>query len=115
MAKKKKTQMKPVARGFATVSVPKKVAPADETGEGAKENPLAGSSKDGVANEKKEENGCVGQNPTLVDEFDPEKVEEQSIQNLVDRLQEKTEKEIARCVSHLWLDAFNDSHWVQDH
>ena len=36
--------------------------------------------------------------PANPDQFDPEKAEEQSLQNLVDRHQERTEKEIVRTI-----------------
>ncbi|KAF8641157.1 hypothetical protein AX17_000792 [Amanita inopinata Kibby_2008] len=82
MAKKKKRQLKPVARGFAITSVPKKPAQTeDET----------------LQNEtsKAESDAVVIADPPRLDEFD-DKVEEQALQNLVDTLQEKTEKEITR-------------------
>lgn len=97
MAKKKKTQLKPVARGFATTSVPKKAASVEEDTELSvsvagcleEEAPLA-------------DHGTISGSTTLVqtavDEFDPDKVEEQSLQNLVDRLQTTTEKDIVRTV-----------------
>lgn len=50
----------------------------------------------------KAENGSVSSGATPApppsDEFDPDKVEEQSLQNLVDRLQTITEKDIVRTV-----------------
>jgi hypothetical protein len=98
MAKKKKTQLKPVARGFATVSVPKKVVPTEEAepkvAEASKPNPV----KDGTVNgeDRKEQGHSAGQNGVTQDEFDPEKMGEQSLQSFVDRLQEKTEKDIVR-------------------
>jgi ATP-dependent RNA helicase DHX29 len=93
MAKKKKTQLKPVVRGFATTSVPKKVV-LEETAE-----------VDGKASSAEEEKSTVEDGPKVDgvvtqaanDEFDPEKVEEQSLQNLVDK-QDKIEKEILRSV-----------------
>ncbi|KAF9068099.1 P-loop containing nucleoside triphosphate hydrolase protein [Rhodocollybia butyracea] len=103
MAKKKKTQLKPVARGFATTSVPKKVLEPEieET-----------SSSAASADERKAEEVLVAQNgnghktseQTVQDEFDPDKVEEQSLQNLVDKYQEKTEKEIARTIKAIEIE-----------
>ncbi|KAF9452647.1 P-loop containing nucleoside triphosphate hydrolase protein [Macrolepiota fuliginosa MF-IS2] len=106
MAKKKKTQLKPVARGFATVSVPKKPAPAEEIEDTTKESSVLSLSKDGDGHQEKrnEGSGSAGQSTTMVDEFDPEKVEEQSLQSLVDRLQEKTEKEILRTIKGIETD-----------
>lgn len=97
MAKKKKTQLKPVVRGFATTSVPKK---AIHTEEGAEAEVKAGSANEeqSVVDIKKE-GDISGPSPSQNDEFDPDKVEEQSLQNLVDRLQERTEKEITRYIS----------------
>ena len=95
MAKKKKTQLKPVARGFATTSVPKKAVPVEEDAE-------ACASVTGLEEDvQKADNGTApstapGQAQT--DEFDPNKVEEQSLQNLVDRLQSTTEKDIVRTI-----------------
>lgn len=95
--KKKKASLKPVARGFATTSVPKKVVPVEEDLDVA---PSVASSVDEEA--AKAENGSVSSGATPApppsDEFDPDKVEEQSLQNLVDRLQTITEKDIVRTV-----------------
>ena len=94
MPKKKRTQLKPVARGFATTSVPKKVLPDPivDTGsatsssiESAPENPADTVKGLGTATIT-----------TSNEEFDPDLVDEQSIQNLIDRFQERTEKEIIR-------------------
>ncbi|KAJ8084151.1 hypothetical protein PM082_002918 [Marasmius tenuissimus] len=104
MAKKKKTQLKPVARGFATTSVPKKVIEAEE--EPAEEIAVTtGSDKPSEieATVSKVSSGIASQAPPP-DEFDPDKVEEQSLQNLVDKLQEKTEKEINRTVKAIEVD-----------
>jgi ATP-dependent RNA helicase DHX29 len=90
MAKKKKTQLKPVARGFATTSVPKKVvleekaAVDDHTGEEEVVEEEVGPKVNGAAAQ------------AVNDEFDPEKVEEQSLQNLVDSKQDKMTQEISR-------------------
>ena len=97
MAKKKKASLKPVVRGFATTSVPKKIVPVE--GDPDAEPSVAGSVDEEVA---KSENGstCTSATPAPApsDEFDPDKVEEQSLQNLVDRLQTTTEKDIVRTV-----------------
>ncbi|KAK0506080.1 P-loop containing nucleoside triphosphate hydrolase protein [Armillaria luteobubalina] len=96
MAKKKKTQVKPVVRGFATTSVPKKVEKVvepEEVVDSPSTQELAPEQPESLDLTKK---GGSEEEPT--DEFDPEKVEEQSLQNLVDKLQEKTEREIVRTV-----------------
>jgi len=95
MAKKKKTQLKSVARGFATVSVPKKVAPTEPEEEGTILNPTTHGIE---ANEEKRlgQDNFVGQNAVSTKDLDLVKVGDQFLQALVDRLQEKTEKEIVR-------------------
>ncbi|KAG7450382.1 uncharacterized protein BT62DRAFT_916822 [Guyanagaster necrorhizus] len=102
MAKKKKTQVKPVLRGFATTSVPKKVEKPVEL-EDVTDSPSAPD----ILPEQPEmvdlvEKGGPEEEPN--DEFDPDKVEEQSLQNLVDRLQEKTERDIVRNVKAIEQD-----------
>lgn len=99
MAKKKKTQLRPVARGFATTSVPKKVIQPQLT-----LDEQLPQTEDDAHNEDTllAANGIRGGDTNVrelsIDGFDPEKVEEQSLQNLIDKLQEKTEKEITRWV-----------------
>lgn len=93
MAKKKKTQLKPVARGFATTSVPKKVIPQEVPD-------VADAPEDILNNEVKVDRPGDSDDaipPDQKDEFDTDKAEEQSLQLLVDKLQDKTEKEITRC------------------
>ncbi|KAF5375077.1 hypothetical protein D9758_000153 [Tetrapyrgos nigripes] len=91
MAKKKKTQLKPVARGFATTSVPKKVVEAEE------EVPVAATAGSGSI----EQNGH-GTPPTdkgVAPEVDnPPDPEEESLQSMMDKFQEKVEKEVVRTV-----------------
>ena len=95
MAKKKKTALKPVARGFATTSVPKKVAPAPEPVE---EPALsARASPEAEADASRGEDGDAGMDAK--DAATPALSEEdQALQGLVERLQDKVEKEITRCV-----------------
>lgn len=97
MAKKKKSQLKPVARGFATTSVPKKVVENEQntddtiTDNTAEEAPTSDASHPSTV--------AHVQSDTPQDHsFDPDKVEEQSLQNLVDKYQEKTEKETLRTI-----------------
>ncbi|KAI0318481.1 P-loop containing nucleoside triphosphate hydrolase protein [Amylostereum chailletii] len=101
MAKKKKTQLKPVARGFATTSVPKKVIPVQE------QEPEA----DAIEHEPAEASVEAGQEAALdiqqqpeKDGFDLDKVEEQSLQNLVDKFQDKLEKDIKRTIKGIKAD-----------
>ena len=104
MAKKKKSQLKPVARGFATTSVPKKPVAADV--DPAPFNDDVFQRRTEAVN--REVSGEGGAFPVRIDyavsnfpnerEFDPIKAEEQSLQNMVDKHQEKTEKEITRTV-----------------
>jgi ATP-dependent RNA helicase DHX29 len=97
MAKKKKTQLKPVARGFATTSVPKKVVPVEEDTEA----PTSATGSSMEEDVPRIDNGSISNITSAqaqADEFDPNKVEEQSLQNLVDRLQSTTEKDIIRTV-----------------
>lgn len=98
MAKKKKTQLKPVARGFATISVPKKAAPPEKETETVTD--LVGDVEEdaGRADVGPISSSGAASVQSQIDEFDPEKVEEQSLQNLVDRLQSTTEKDIVRTV-----------------
>lgn len=91
--KKKKTQLKPVVRGFATTSQPKKITQdvavnssetfsLDVEPEGSKDCPP--------------ESTQPAPSPPM---FDPDSVNHQFLQSLVDKLQEKTEKEISRYIS----------------
>lgn len=102
MAKKKKSQLKPVARGFATTSVPKKVVENEQntddmtTNTTAEEAPTSDTLHPTVAHVQSD----VPQDHS----FDPDQVEEQSLQNLVDKYQEKTEKETLRTMKATEVD-----------
>ena len=93
-AKKKKSQLKPVARGFATTSVPKKVLPPAEPVDEALET--AGTVESTPQGQKATADASTSQQivdsvaSTILDE------RQQASQFLVDRFQEKTEKEISR-------------------
>jgi len=92
MAKKKKTQLKSVARGFATVSVPKKAVPEPE-------EEVPNPTIDGIETIEESilgQDKSVGEITIATENSSAMKVEEQSLQALMDRLQDKTEKEIAR-------------------
>lgn len=97
MAKKKKTQLKPVARGFATKSVPKKIV-ADEEDTGLSGSVTGSIEEDAPGADDGTATHTIVAADTGPDEFDPEKVEEQSLQNLVDRLQSTTEKDVVRTI-----------------
>lgn len=122
MAKKKKTQLKPVARGFATTSVPKKVVPVEEDAE-APTSATGSSLEEDVPGIDNGPISNITPAQAQADEFDPNKVEEQSLQNLVDRLQSITEKDIMRTVKvhlpvpHLTLHSrppYRLSKWTDD-
>ncbi|EPQ28968.1 uncharacterized protein PFL1_03258 [Pseudozyma flocculosa PF-1] len=122
-AKKKKPTLKANPnRGFATSSLPKKPdeskppAPAANTGTGTGSSvPTASSAAAGgiqpdanarqaaasayadVNNDRLTSAGSASAAGTAsADHFDPAKEEEQALQNLVDRLQDKVEKEVSR-------------------
>lgn len=104
MAKKKKTQLKPVARPFATASVPKKVVPElvlEEVPDGSAvpgdDNQASG---DGDT-QRVDSKGSARSTKVSAPEPESEEVkalraEELELQGLVDKLQDKTEKEINR-------------------
>ena len=93
MAKKKKTQLKPVARGFATTSLPKKIIPTPEVLSDKIMPDLLKSSPDtAIASEY----GSASPDNVASKEANHNPIEEQYLQDLVDKLQEKTEKEILR-------------------
>ena len=100
MAKKKKSQLKPVARGFATQSMPKKVTEVqvvEEQAEHASSASVSNSVDATVLQSSNSQKEAAEQKITS-DGFDPAKVEEQSLQDLVDRYQERTEREVVRTV-----------------
>ena len=99
MPKKKKTQLKPVARGFAVTSVPKKTAQENI------DEPRT-ISNDEAVDQQAQQKDHTSITPDLSDskEQESEKAEKQALQNLVDSLQERTEKEIARWDSRSWFD-----------
>ncbi|KAI8995492.1 P-loop containing nucleoside triphosphate hydrolase protein [Trametes punicea] len=96
--KKKKTQLKPVARGFATTSVPKKVVevPKEEEVQPASDVPDASSeqSRDADASTQGSRTGDI---PALSEE-------DQSLQVLIEKFQDKVEKEIVRTVKAIEQD-----------
>ncbi|KDQ19932.1 hypothetical protein BOTBODRAFT_125441 [Botryobasidium botryosum FD-172 SS1] len=114
MAKKKKLSLKPVARGFATTSQPKKVAPvaeepeleSDATGTSGPGGPAGGPARV-AALTLSDAMSASASGPVITaaeNEFDPVKVEEQMLQNIVDKLQDKTEREINRTLKSIETD-----------
>ncbi|CDO72377.1 hypothetical protein BN946_scf184977.g76 [Trametes cinnabarina] len=96
--KKKKTQLKPVARGFATTSVPKKIVDVPKE----PHVPPASDGPDASA-EQLQSSGTTGE--TLKATVGPVLSEEdQSLQNLIDKFQDKVEKEVARTVKAIEQD-----------
>ncbi|KAJ3558034.1 hypothetical protein NM688_g1149 [Phlebia brevispora] len=115
MAKKKKTQLKPVARGFATQSVPKKIVdvqPEQEPNPSSAplptEEEVAGlpAASKGVS-----EGGTLQVASTEGTQWsDTEKAEERALQALVDKHQERIEREVVRTVKNIEQDRrFADS------
>lgn len=97
MAKKKKTQLKPIARGFATTSIPKKAVQAEETAP-----PVAESApSDGLVTEVAEaskDQAAPRDIPRDSVKLDTEQDGQQFLQIMVDKYQEKTEKESSRAI-----------------
>jgi len=92
--KKKKTQLKSIARGFATTSQPKKIIKEDAV-EPKSTNSLL---KTGNTHLEIHTDQVSNMDPSVAaPKSETDFVEEQSLQGLVDRLQDKTEKDISRC------------------
>jgi hypothetical protein len=98
MAKKKKTQLKPVARGFATTSQPSKraIAEAQEAATIAQSETTVASTSETTPDQTSSvtptgESSAITESKTL--DF-----EEQTWQDMVDRWQNKTDREIARTI-----------------
>ncbi|KAH6917258.1 pre-mRNA-splicing factor ATP-dependent RNA helicase prp22 [Coprinopsis sp. MPI-PUGE-AT-0042] len=90
--KKKKTQLKPVARGFATTSVPKKIVPVPE------EDLPAPSEVPGSDSTLPPEVSDLGQPgpPESAGPSKPKDLEQQASQSLLEKYQERIEKDISR-------------------
>ena len=96
MAKKKKTQLKPVVRGFATQSVPKKIVEVQPDAEPESCSSTVPSTSEEVPSAQTDVATTAG---TEDNQFDAVKqAEERALQNIVDRHQDRTEKEIIRTV-----------------
>lgn len=98
MAKKKKTALKPVVRGFATTSQAKKVIPEPSPEETAvSEDDLQQKTQEGVAGANGAEQASVDKQPAEgVDWEDDAKLEEGVYQGYVERLQDKGDREVAK-------------------
>ncbi|KAJ9118279.1 hypothetical protein QFC22_004190 [Naganishia vaughanmartiniae] len=102
MAKKKKTALKPVARGFATISQPKKVVP-----EAVSEEPTtavdvsAQDQNDILDGDTKPQEVQAGEG---VDWEDDSKLEQGIYQGYVERLQEKGDREVAKVMKAIEFD-----------
>ncbi|SPO21176.1 probable DNA/RNA helicase (DEAD/H box family II) [Ustilago trichophora] len=110
MGKKRPTLKGTVQRGYATTSTPKKVQ--DPPPVAAAKKPASGGTKSSnlaaavdyekVNDESLADNLSASKTTTVdgkgsaADFFDPEKEEEQALQNLVDKLQDRVEKEVSR-------------------
>ncbi|KAF7789912.1 hypothetical protein EIP86_000860 [Pleurotus ostreatoroseus] len=96
MAKKKKTQLKPVVRGFATQSVPKKIVEVQPDAEPESYSSTVPSTSEEVPSAQTDVATTAA---TEANQFDAVKqAEERALQNIVDRHQDRTEKEIIRTV-----------------
>ncbi|TBU35097.1 P-loop containing nucleoside triphosphate hydrolase protein [Dichomitus squalens] len=90
--KKKKTQLKPVARGFATTSVPKKVVEPPKEPETPDPKEDAVTSPDG----QRVDSTIAGQATKAAESIIS--AADQVLQKYIDKFQDKVEKEIARTV-----------------
>jgi ATP-dependent RNA helicase DHX29 len=89
--KKKKTQLKPVARGFATTSVPKKVVPVPEEEPPARDDGQGSSS---VLPEVADPHQPGPVEPARI--ASPIDLEQRASQSLLEKYQERIEKDITR-------------------
>lgn len=115
MAKKKKSSLAPVNRGFATTSQPRKPTPVSPVKESTEEKSKsapgekdADDRKEDAKNSLKEDGSKAKDVGTLNgtgDEWEDEfQMEEGIYQGYVERLQEKGEKEINRIVKVISID-----------
>lgn len=99
MAKKKKTALKPVARGFATTSQAKKVVlePSPQEVAAPEDDAAQQRTQDGVAGvDGADKAPGVNQVAEAVDWEDDAKLEEGVYQGYVERLQDKGDREVAK-------------------
>jgi len=97
MAKKKKLQLKPVARTFATTSMPKKVEAAEDEAAGtAGESTTTATSDTKDVSQGPQEEGTTR---ATSDASSGTGVEEQDeLQVIVDKHQDKTQREVMRTI-----------------
>jgi len=102
MAKKKKTQLNPVARGFATTSQPSKraIAEAQEAAAIARREATAASTSEPTPDQTA--SATPDGEPSVATESKELDVEEQTWQDMVDRWQNKTDREIARTIQVIY-------------
>ena len=98
MAKKKKSQLNPVARGFATTSQPSKrvIAEAQEAAAIAESETAAASTPAPTPDQPA--NVTQTGDPSVVTDSKELDFEEQTWQDMVDRWQNKTDREITRTI-----------------
>lgn len=94
MAKKKKSQLKPVVRGFATTSVAKKVALEAETDSNEESSVTTDAD---VLGSSSTLSGETGANQLKVAAVGLDS-QEQTLQDLVDKFQDRVEKDVTRTV-----------------
>ncbi|KAI0361784.1 P-loop containing nucleoside triphosphate hydrolase protein [Trametes cingulata] len=96
--KKKKTQLKPVARGFATTSVPKKVVEVPKEPEASPSSDALNASKDqSNGSDASAQTSKAGDSPALSEG-------DQVLQTMIEKFQDKVEKEIVRTVKAIEQD-----------
>ncbi|EST06509.1 Helicase, C-terminal [Kalmanozyma brasiliensis GHG001] len=110
MGKKRPTLKGTVQRGYATTSTPKKVQDPPPAAAAPAKKPASSTTNassaaavdyDKINNESLADNLSASKSISADgkgrnDHFDPEKEEEQALQNLVDKLQDRVEKEVSR-------------------
>jgi ATP-dependent RNA helicase DHX29 len=101
MPKKKKTQLNPVARGFATTSQPSKRAIAEAQEAAAIAENEAAISTSGTTADRTASLTPNGDPSAVVDSTELD-FEEQTWQDMVDRWQNKTDREILRTVQVIY-------------
>ncbi|CAA7266563.1 unnamed protein product [Cyclocybe aegerita] len=104
MAKKKKTQLKPVARGFATTSLPKKTVHENLADPGGVTDVQPDAS---VSNETNDDvnRGEIASTATHPNnDHELQSAEELELQSFIEKFQEKTEKEISRTMKSIEVD-----------
>ncbi|KAF9474475.1 P-loop containing nucleoside triphosphate hydrolase protein [Pholiota conissans] len=101
MAKKKKTQLKPIARGFATTSMPKKAVQGPNLLDLQKTVPgtHSGSTETSTEVDKGKQRDSI-----QADHLSALSIEDRALQSFMEKLQDKTEKEITRAIKSIEVD-----------